>query len=271
MRKRLTSIIIAICMFFCMSIDAFAVPTVTGGFAGVGNYGYCSYGSPPGHVYVQNLNAGLRQLGNQALIDYSTSYIKVNNNVTIYNCAGLGATTFFAYSGHGIVYNYTTDNAMHVNYNSSQKSHAVLGERTSTAINKLTTDTRFNQKYVILYSCNQLTNNGSTTKANNILKMMNGTRLMFGFASTMYLDSREATSFVVKMRNSTISDAFFESAIKYQAQLKDGDAIARAVGYNAAKNDRLTSSYSYAPSAASNLSSFSILKTVTIPHNGIII
>lgn len=71
--------------------------------------------------------------------------------------------------------------------------------------------------------------------------------------------------------NLTISDAFFESAIKYQAQLKDSDAIARAVGYNAAKNDRLTSSYSYAPSAASNLSSFSILKTVTIPHNGIII
>ena len=40
MRKRLISIIIAICMFFCMSIDAFAVPTVSYGYAGINNYSY---------------------------------------------------------------------------------------------------------------------------------------------------------------------------------------------------------------------------------------
>ena len=196
------------------------------------------------------------------------SQISCLPTVTVSNCTGSGATTFFVYSGHGINYN-STNNALHVNYNSSKKSHSSLGERTSTAINKLTTSTRFNQKYVVLYTCNQLTNDGSTTKANNILKMMNGTRLMFGFASVMYLDSREATRFVQNMQSMNIVDAYLDAANRYQAQRDGGDSIARIVGYNAARYDWITATSSYAPSAASNLSSFSILKTVTIPHNGV--
>lgn len=189
MRKKFISLIIAVCMLFCMSIDAFAVPAVTGGFAGINNYSYCEFGNRAGASYVANFNSALVIMDSLGKIDYTLSYMKKNNDVTVSNCTGSGATTFFVYSGHGINYN-STNNALHVNNNSAKKSHSSLGERTSTAINKLTTSTRFNQKYVVLYTCNQLTNGGSTTKANNILKMMNGTRLMFGFASVMYLDSR---------------------------------------------------------------------------------
>lgn len=269
MRKKLISLIIAVCMLFCMSIDAFAVPAVTGGFAGINNYSYCEFGNRAGASYVANLNSALVILDSLGKIDYTLSYMKKNNNVTVSNCTGSGATTIFAYSGHGIVYNTTANNALHVNYNSSQKSHSSLGEKTSTSINKLTTSTRFNHKYIILYTCNQLTNNGSTNKANNILKMMNGTRLICGFASTMYLDSREATRFVQNMEDMTIINAYLDAANRYQSQRSDGDSIARIVGYNAAKYDRITTSYSSAPSAANNLSSFSILKTLTIPHDGV--
>ena len=151
------------------------------------------------------------------------------------------------------------------------KSHSSLGEKTSTRINKLTTSTTFNHKYVVLYTCNQLTNNASTAKANNILKMMNGTRLILGFASTMYLDSREATLFTTKMRTDTIVNAFTAAAAYYQVQRTGGDSIARVVGYNSALNDKITISYSNAPNAANNLSSFGILKTVTVPHTGVTI
>lgn len=250
-----------------MSIDAFAIPSVTGGFAGINNYGYCGYGNRAGATYVSNFNSALRILDSLGKIDYTLNYINLNNDVTVTNCTGAGATSFFVYSGHGIVYN-STNNALHVNYNSAKKSHSTLGEKTSTSINKLTTSTRFNQKYVVLYTCNQLTNGGSTTKANNILKMMNGTRLMFGFASTMYLDSREATLFVQNMQSMSMINAYLDSASKYQKQRKDGDSIARVVGYKSANLDWVTVTNSNAPSAANNLSSFDIIETKTIHHTG---
>lgn len=101
--------------------------------------------------------------------------------------------------------------------------------------------------------------------------MMNGTRLILGFASVMYLDSLEATLFTTKMRTETIVNAFTAAAEYYQVQRDSGDSIARAVGYNSALNDRISTTYSNAPSAANNLSSFGILKTVKVPHTGVTI
>lgn len=267
MKKRLISIVLSICMMFCISVDAFAA--TSGGFAGISSYNYCGFGNRAGANYVKNLGAGLNFLNRLGFINYTPSYMYLDNDVTVSNCTGSNAVTLFAYSGHGIVYDYTANNALHVNYNSgSIKSHSSLGEKTSTKINKLTTSTTFRHKYVVLYTCNQLTNNASATKSNNIIKMMNGTRLILGFASTMYLDSREATLFTTKMRTSTIVNSFIAAAEYYQVQRKDGDSIARAVGYNSALNDKITTTYSNAPNATNNLSSFGILKTVKVPHTG---
>lgn len=273
MKKRVISVVIAICMMFCISVDAFAATSVTGGFAGISTYNYCVYGNRAGANYVNNLDSGLNLLGRLGFCgNYTRSYKYLNNEVTTSNCTGPSAVTFFAYSGHGIVYDQTANNALHVNYNSgSIKSHSSLGETTSTTINKLTSSTRFSHKYVVLYTCNQLTNNNSAAKSNNILKMMNGTRLILGFASVMYLDSREATLFTTKMRTETIVNAFTAAAEYYQVQRDSGDSIARAVGYNSALNDRISTTYSNAPSAANNLSSFGILKTVKVPHTGVTI
>lgn len=52
MRKKFISLIIAVCMLICMSIDAFAVPAVTGGFAGINNYSYCEFGNRAGASYM---------------------------------------------------------------------------------------------------------------------------------------------------------------------------------------------------------------------------
>ena len=98
--------------------------------------------------------------------------------------------------------------------------------------------------------------------------MMNGTRLILGFASQMYLDSREASLFGQWMMSKTIMEAFFVGTRRYQVQRQDGDSIARVVGYKSASADRIINEYAYAPAAASNLSSFGILDTRTIAHTG---
>ena len=118
------------------------------------------------------------------------------------------------------------NNALHMNVN-ELVPHSSLGETTSQIINRITTETSFNHKYVILYTCNQLTNGGSVTKADNILKMMNGTRLLMGYASVMYLDSREATAFTNGLSDNYILGAYISATKVYQVQRASGDFIAR--------------------------------------------
>lgn len=268
MRKKFISLIIAVCMLFCMSIDAFAAPTVSLGFAGINDYSYCSHDDRRGATYVLNLSVEFSSLSSKGIIDYRPGGRYLNNEVTPGSIKRASRETFFAYAGHGIIFD-SLNNALHTNASEMNiLPHVMQGENTSENFNLITTKTKFPHKYVILYSCNQLANGGSTAKSNNILKMMNGTRLMFGFASTMYLDSREATLFGEKLSSKTIADAFFTAARKYQTQRKDGDSIARVVGYSSASNDKISQSYSYAPSAASNLSSFKIINSVTIKHTG---
>lgn len=268
MRKRLTSIIIAICMFFCMSIDAFAVPTVSYGYAGINNYSYCTMDDRMGVKYVTNLSLKLLDLSSSGYISYRNGEKLTNNEVTPGSISRASRSTFFAYAGHGIIFD-SQNNALHTNASEvTIFPHALSGELTSERFNLITTKTRFPHKYVTLYTCNQLTNGGSTVKANNILKMMNGTRLILGFASVMYLDSREASLFGQWMKSRTIMDAFFIGARRYQVQLQDSDSIARVVGYKSASADRIINEHAYAPAAASNLSSFGILDTRTIAHTG---
>lgn len=162
------------------------------------------------------------------------------------------------YSGHGVIAD-TTNNALHVNQPSSGAtlSHATLGE-SSYLINLKTTSTSFPHKYVVLYTCNQLMNGGSTTKEANIFKMLNGTRMLFGFASQMYLDSREATLFTQNMKSQTLLNAFFNAAKRYQTA-NSTPVIARVMGYKLAANDYITTQYAYAPSYLSSPSSFGYL------------
>ena len=110
---------------------------------------------------------------------------------------------------------------------------------------------------------------GYTTKQQNILNMMNGTRLIMGFASTMYLDSREGTYFGSMLGEEMISQAYLKAVKRYQPQRGAGQTTyARIVGYKSAYGDTLDNSYSYAPSYASSKNSFDVLTTLPILCNG---
>jgi uncharacterized protein involved in type VI secretion and phage assembly len=243
---------------------------ITGSFAGISSYTMCSYGNRAGKQYVQNFSSMLSTT--EDLFDgdnwtFTENELLTNNEVTEAAIAALPRSTLFVYAGHGVVAD-TLNNGLHLNNTTiGVRNHSALGE-TSDEVNYLTTETSFLHKYVVLYSCNQLKNGNSTTKANNILDMMDGTRLMMGFASTMYLDSREASLFAYEMNYRSIIDAYTYAAECYQVQRSDGDVIARVVGYTPAEDDMLSVNENYAPAATSTSSYFDILVTTTIPHTG---
>ena len=259
--KKVISFLIVCIMFFSfIAPSTIAANSITGGFAGINTYSYCGYGNRAGTSYCTNFSNGLNgirlSLNN---ISYTRSYNLANNNVTTNSISSASRVTFFVYSGHGVVLNTNYNNALHVNQPSSGSitSHSSLGE-TSSLINLKTTSISFPHKYVVLYTCNQLANSGSTTKENNIFNMLNGTRILFGFASQMYLDSREATLFTQNMKSQTLLDAFFNAARRYQTA-SSTPGIARAMGYTAAINDRISTSYNYAPAYSSLPGSFGYL------------
>ena len=261
-------------MILSAAPSAFAANAITSGFAGINNYGNCGHADRAGVNYCNNFHAGLTNIRLSLNgITYSRSYNWSNNEVTTTKIANASQVTFFVYSGHGVVVDTTANNALHVNQPSagSTLSHAALGEKSSYLINLKTTGTSFPHKYVVLYTCNQLANSGSTTKETNIFKMLKGTRMLFGFASTMYLDSREATLFTQKMMGNTLKNAFLLAAQKYQPQRSDGDVVARIMGYTSAGTDVITNTYAYAPTYSTSPSAFGYLLSVTIPHTGVII
>ncbi len=250
---------LAAAMILSAASSAFAANAITSGFAGINNYGNCGHADRAGVNYCNNFHAGLTNIRLSLNgITYSRSYNWSNNEVTTTKIANASQVTFFVYSGHGVIAD-TTNNALHVNQPSSGAtlSHATLGE-SSYLINLKTTSTSFPHKYVVLYTCNQLMNGGSTTKEANIFKMLNGTRMLFGFASQMYLDSREATLFTQNMKSQTLLNAFFNAAKRYQTA-NSTPVIARVMGYKLAANDYITTQYAYAPSYLSSPSSFGYL------------
>lgn len=103
--------------------------------------------------------------------------------------------------------------------------------------------------------------------------MFEGLRLMMGFASVMYLDSREGTAYGNNLSSSTTSirGAFFSAASRYQVQRTDGDSIARCLGYTDSKDQKISNTQG---PLASTLwyknynGGYSIIETQTIPHTG---
>ena len=227
--KKVISFLIVCIMFFSfIAPSTFAANSITGGFAGINTYSYCGHGSRAGASYCTNFSNGLNDIRLSINnISYTRSYNLANNNVTTNSISSASRVTFFVYSGHGVVLNTNYNNALHVNQPSSGSitSHSSLGE-TSSLINLKTTSISFPHKYVVLYTCNQLANSGSTTKQN--------------------------------MKGLTMLDAFFNAARRYQIQ-SSTPVIARAMGYSAAINDRISTSYNYAPAYSALPGSFGYL------------
>ncbi len=218
--------------------------TVNGSFCGIDDYQTMS--DRAGATYVTKLNTELAVAFGSSY-NYSGTLLK-NGQLTasaLKSKLNVSSKTIFAFSGHG--------------YMNGPVSYD------GTIVQK--DDIRTQHRYVVMYSCNWMTNKGLSSEVTRIYNTFNGTRLQLGYASTMYLDSREGYTFGQNLQNQTVVNAFLGATRIYQPQRTGGDTIARVMGYTNAKNNYITTT-SAAPSYSSSPNSFSIIVTETIPHTG---
>ena len=267
--KKLYSIVLAVVIAFGISSTAFAYDS---GYAGVSDYGNCPYGTRAGSQYVSNLQNNISSVCTQSFMLTDTS-----SNKYVFQSSWSNAVDFFVYAGHGTA--SSGYNALHFrSVGNDATNHNSADHSDSTKLAKIearTTEIRMGEtlKYATFYTCNFLTNGGSTSKQEEIYKMFEGARLAMGFASTMYLDSREANRYGSRLVSTsyTIEDAFITAAERYQVQRSSGDSIARVVGYTSASTDKLTTTKYVLSSALwykNYPAGYSIITTVTIPHTG---
>lgn len=252
-----------VCFSSALAIDA------TIGRVGINDYQtYCGYGDRAGVNYCNNLSNYVKYIYQSLGGNASDAFIYTNNNATktALSSTNSNAATLFIYSGHGHHRLSSNYNTFHLAYYNGYSHSSLTNQHDNLNVNFTTLNASFPHKYVVAYTCNWLTNGGSSTLGTNILNTLNGTRLMMGFASQMYLDSREGSLFGLYMETYNIRNAYLYAASYYQPQ-NSNDVIARIVGYNSASNDYIYNSSASAPSYSSSPSSFSILNTLTIPHN----
>ena len=267
--KRIISFLLAIAIICGLSSQVLAY---TSGYAGISNYGNCSYGDRAGAQYVTNLQNSISSICTQ-----SFKLTNTNANKYVFQSSWSNSVDFFAYSGHGL--SSSTYSSLHFrNIGVDATNHNGADHNDPTKLAKIearTYEIRMGEslKYATFYSCNFLTNGGSTAKQEEIYKMFEGARLAMGFASIMFIDSREGTYYGNRLVNTsyTIKDSFIAGAERFQVQRESGDSIARVVGYTSASNDKLTTTKYVLASwlwyKNYNIG-YSIITTVVIPHTG---
>lgn len=262
-------LIVILCVVMLFPSSAFAL---TSGFDGINKYSSllypdCDYGDRAGASYVNNLKNAL---------PFTNNFIYTDNlawewDLTSYQY--MNGVDFFAFSGHG--FNESTESTAHFYVKNNGDPWHSSSEENYDSVNASTNEVRFGHdklKWVTMYSCNWLTNNGSTTKLENIYKTFEGATLTMGFASVIYLDSREGTEYGNNISSGmSFRSAFIEAAKIYQVQRETGDSIARVQGYTLAKDDTKNGYFASLPETSWYInypSAYSIIQTVTIPHTG---
>lgn len=227
--KRLKSLIPVIMLFTIFVSNSYAAH-VTVTYAGMSDYRNSStpsLGNRAGKQYVLNL----AQAFAKSLSSYNTVGIEYDARLTKSKFLNIANSiipqTLFAYAGHG--------------YAGEDKGPIV----NDGVVKK--TDVKLKHDYVVMYTCNWLTNRGSTSQQEAILKTFNGTRLQLGFASQMYLDSREAGEFVELTKTQTVGSAFVNAAVKYQCQ-NSSPVTVKVTGLKDARMDYIDSGKELAPS-----------------------
>ncbi|MDR0325114.1 MAG: DUF6345 domain-containing protein [Oscillospiraceae bacterium] len=219
----------------------------TAGFAGVDTYssssGSCQFGDRAGGHYVDQLYSELWQ----SAYYLSTNHFGHKNaaaNKNVFSSSWSERVTFFAYAGHGLNID-SLNNAAHFFATPTPSSHS--GNcYSNAATNATTSEVRLqgSLRYLNMYTCNFLFYD-STAKLNSLRSMFRGGRAICGFASTMYLDSREGADFgrtLTTFENGvpkTIKEAFFESTSRWQPRTGRVRVTARWMGFVDAKNDSL--------------------------------
>lgn len=254
-------IIITLSTIVLMSLGVTEAIALTTGFDGVSAYrrtGGCFYEDRAGVEYVTNLRNALVNSGY-----FANSFTWTNNDAWESDLRSYAPTVdFFAFSGHGFRYNsyYTLRNEASLHfYTINSSTPPFHTQENDDRANATWSELSFNGqplKWITTHTCNFLTNGGSLENYNKIGRMMRGANLIHGFASTMWLDSREGWIYGSYIGNgNTFREAFFEAAFLCQTG-KGFTITARVFGWVLAENDRHYSYHTGAPSFESSSSSF---------------
>lgn len=220
--------------------------TVTGEFFGVSDYSQCGMYDRAGRQYCQNLrgelNASLTPSGQFNYSEFYDSNAKASTFKSHANSST--AKTLFVFSGHGYL-GSTLGPVLYDSYVSKP-------------------DLKFKHRYVVMHTCNWLNDEDSASGQTAIYNTFNGTRLQMGFATPMYLDSREGIDYGQRMMNETVGSAFINAARIYQPKLGKA-VVAKVIGYTDARYDCITSGKGAAPAYSnSNKNLFTEHFNVTI-------
>lgn len=268
-RKIVISILLILSVF---STTSMAFGTVKIGFDGISNYKYCQYNNIGGSQFVDQLYAYIR--GSSVI---KNQFINQESRAKEADISGGKANTanFFVYVGHGLRDNQK--NAAHFYARKNHPNHTTKDEKAGD-VNATTNEARFGHgtlKWVAMYTCNWLNYKGDKNKQSNVWNQLEGARMVMGFGTTMYVDSREGKLLGTNLYKKKMSfkDAFISGAKKYQPQksAKAGNTICRIVAYSSAKNDKLTSNVSCLSSGnwyKNNKSKYGHLANFTITVSG---
>lgn len=253
---------------------------LTLGFEGVNDYSgsilepNCAYGDRAGATYVQNLD--------KALASHPRYFMYINDSAwesDVHEDGWINKANFFVFAGHGLRYDYWPElNDMSSAHFYSQKGNPNYhnsSEEGSDSVNATWDEVRMGStgtlRFASFYSCNWLTNGGSQARQNKISQMFEGVNLVTGFASVMYLDSREGTTYGNYLEAGVpVKKAWFDAAQEWQTQLDPpGSTVyARVVGHISAENDTFYSYKSSVPTYNEDPSNYKIW-TLPISTTGV--
>lgn len=281
--SQLTVITIITCALFASTSNDVASAKWTQGHVGVSAYestGNCLEGDRAGAQYVQRLHDGLV---NNNLASSGTIYKDNSAWESDLTQGFANSKQFFSFSGHGYagLTNGLGHSAHFYTLNSSTTFHTSESDGRANAQWDEIRWGSGNMRWATMHSCNFLANLGSTTKETQIWNMFRGLHLMMGYASIMYLDSREGSYYTARIgAGATIKDSFFDAASRYQPQLLPTDSsinnpssglpsvAARVKGYSSKSSDKWDSTTEAAPSYSSNNASNFSTWTKFITVNG---
>jgi Family of unknown function (DUF6345) len=230
----------------------------------------CNYGDRAGASYVVNLGEELKA-GGHSVSFYALNDAAYQMDLKAYGIAD--TVKFFAYSGHGLRYDYypqlNDSSATHFFAQDGYPSSHDGTQEGADKVNATWDEVRLGHgangtRWASFYSCNWLTNGGSSSRQQKIGRMFEGLRLMTGFASVMYLDSREGSTYGNYLRGgNTIINSWFAAARKWQPQ-NSADVIVRVYGYRPASSDTINSNVSAAPNYVNYYGDFTSWDTVVV-------
>ncbi|MEQ8197203.1 MAG: DUF6345 domain-containing protein [Clostridiaceae bacterium] len=242
---------LAFFLIFSTSTNAFAV--ITTGGSGVSHYhayGNCSHEDVVGIQAVANCLNELTRVGGyniyQKFSYYDEHAWEADFLTASYN--NVDDVDFAVFAGHGYVvgrHDGVYYNSLHFyTLNSNTNFHTSEGDDYSNAdsqeiwwgLNGVT-------KWVATFSCNLLNSSGPKWTS-----IMGGVHQVLGYASTMYLDSRQTSYFASQIGYGTysIKQGFFDSNAIYQPNTGSTPTVARVLAANISANDTLRS-YSRKP------------------------